>query len=84
MALAVEPMITLGCKDTEVLADDWTVVTADGSWAAHFEHTVALTENGPWVLTAPDGGAAQLAGGEAERMAAQARGLAWRPGADVE
>ena len=60
LALAVEPMITLGSKDTEVLADDWTVVTADGSWAAHFEHTFTLTPQGAWVLTALDGGEAAL------------------------
>ena len=47
MALAVEPMVTLGTADTRVLDDDWTVVTADGSRAAHFEHTVALTDAGP-------------------------------------
>lgn len=58
--LAVEPMVTLGAAETEVLSDDWTVVTADGSWAAHAEHTVAVTEQGPWVLTALDGGAARL------------------------
>ena len=40
--------------------DDWTVVTADGSWAAHFEHTVAVTADGPWVLTAEDGGESRL------------------------
>ena len=61
LALAVEPMITLGSKDTEVLDDDWTVVTADGSWAAHFEHTFTLTPRGTWVLTALDGGDAALA-----------------------
>ena len=61
MALAVEPMVTLGRRHTRVLADDWTVVTADGSRAAHFEHTVALTELGPWVLTALDGGAERFA-----------------------
>jgi methionyl aminopeptidase len=61
LALAVEPMVTLGGKETDVLADDWTVVTADGSWSAHFEHTFTLTERGAWVLTAPDGGAARLA-----------------------
>jgi len=55
MALAIEPMLTLGTRETEVLADDWTVVTADGSWAAHFEHTVAITPDGPWVLTDIDG-----------------------------
>jgi methionyl aminopeptidase len=54
MALAIEPMLTLGGGETEVLADEWTVVTADQSWAAHFEHTVAITPDGPWVLTAID------------------------------
>ena len=43
------------------LDDDWTVVTQDGSWAAHWENTVALAEDGPWVLTEPDGGRAELA-----------------------
>jgi methionyl aminopeptidase len=61
MALAVEPMLVLGEPQTRVLADDWTVVTADGSWAAHFEHTVAITADGPWVLTAEDGGTAGFA-----------------------
>jgi methionyl aminopeptidase len=51
MALAIEPMLTLGTRETDVLADDWTVVTADGSWAAHFEHTIAVTPQGPKVLT---------------------------------
>ena len=60
LALAVEPMVTLGGADTDVLADDWTVVTADGSLAAHFEHTFALTPNGVWVLTALDGGKERL------------------------
>lgn len=61
MALAIEPMITLGAPRTKELADDWTVVTADGKWAAHWEHTVALLADGPWVLTAEDGGRAELA-----------------------
>ncbi len=61
MALAVEPMITLGTVDTRVLDDDWTVVTADGSWSAHFEHSFTLTPAGALVLTAEDGGAAKLA-----------------------
>ncbi|MQW74694.1 type I methionyl aminopeptidase [Nocardioides sp. dk4132] len=61
LALAVEPMITLGTKDTDVLEDDWTVVTTDGAWAAHFEHTFTLTPEGAWVLTALDGGRAALA-----------------------
>jgi methionyl aminopeptidase len=61
LALAVEPMVTLGTQDTDVLDDDWTVVTADGSLAAHFEHTFTLTPHGAWVLTALDGGAERLA-----------------------
>ena len=56
MALAIEPMITRGGEQTVELADGWTVVTADASRAAHFEHTVAITPDGPWVLTAEDGG----------------------------
>ena len=54
MALAIEPMVTLGSPEVGVLADAWTVVTIDGGWAAHWEHTVAVTEDGPWVLTALD------------------------------
>jgi methionyl aminopeptidase len=61
LALAVEPMITLGTKECSVLEDDWTVVTDDGSWAAHFEHTFTLTPRGAWVLTAVDGGEETLA-----------------------
>ena len=61
MALAIEPMITLGARDTVEHADGWTVSTVDGSWAAHWEHTVALMPDGPWVLTAEDGGRAALA-----------------------
>jgi methionyl aminopeptidase len=52
MAIAIEPMLTLGTEENRELADGWTVVTADGSRAAHWEHTVAITEDGPWVLTA--------------------------------
>ena len=54
MALAIEPMATLGDPEVMVLADGWTVVTVDGQWAAHWEHTVAITDDGPWVLTAVD------------------------------
>ncbi|MET0929683.1 MAG: type I methionyl aminopeptidase [Aeromicrobium sp.] len=61
LALAVEPMVTLGTSETRTLADDWTVVTTDGTWAAHFENTFTLTEAGAWVLTALDGGRARLA-----------------------
>jgi methionyl aminopeptidase len=51
MTLAIEPMITIGDPATRTLPDKWTVVTADGSLAAHFEHTVAITSNGPRILT---------------------------------
>lgn len=54
MALAVEPMVVLGDPGVQVLDDDWTVVASDGSHASHWEHTVAITEDGPWVLTALD------------------------------
>ncbi|NAZ84718.1 type I methionyl aminopeptidase [Kineococcus indalonis] len=60
LCLAVEPMCTRGGVETDVLADEWTVVTSDGSRAAHWEHTVAVLEKGLWVLTAPDGGASEL------------------------
>jgi methionyl aminopeptidase len=52
LVIAVEPMVNLGGWETRVLADDWTVVTADGSLSAHFEHTIAVTEDGHEVLTA--------------------------------
>jgi methionyl aminopeptidase len=52
MTLAIEPMITIGSPATRTLNDKWTVVTADGSLSAHFEHTVAITANGPRILTA--------------------------------
>jgi methionyl aminopeptidase len=51
MVIAIEPMVTLGEKETQVLLDKWTVVTADGSYAAHFEHTVAITEGDADILT---------------------------------
>ncbi len=52
VTFALEPMVTLGSYETRVLPDNWTVVTVDGSPAAHYEHTVAITEDGPEVLTA--------------------------------
>ncbi|MFY9916324.1 MAG: type I methionyl aminopeptidase [Nocardioidaceae bacterium] len=61
LALAVEPMITMGTIETRTLEDDWTVVTMDGSWSAHFEHSFTLTPEGALILTAVDGGAAKLA-----------------------
>ncbi len=62
LALAIEPMLTLGPPDNHVLEDDWTVVTDDGQPAAHWEHTITVTARGLWVLTAEDGGEAALAG----------------------
>jgi methionyl aminopeptidase len=53
MVLAIEPMINAGRPETRVLADGWTAATRDGSCSAHFEHCVAVTSNGPWVLTRP-------------------------------
>lgn len=53
MVLAIEPMVNAGRPETKILDDRWTAVTRDGSYAAHFEHTVAVTSNGPWVLTRP-------------------------------
>ncbi|MFP1603198.1 type I methionyl aminopeptidase [Microbacterium sp. 2216-1] len=61
LALAIEPMLTAGGEATFVEDDDWTVSTVDGSDGCHWEHSVARHENGIWVLTAPDGGAAGLA-----------------------
>jgi methionyl aminopeptidase len=52
MVLAIEPMVNIGHADVEILDDGWTVVTADGQLSAHFEHTVAITDDGPQILTA--------------------------------
>src|SRR5262245_44725861 len=59
MVLAIEPMVTMGNYEVRILEDGWTAVTADGSLAAHFEHTIAVTESGPDVLTALNGSGAQ-------------------------
>jgi methionyl aminopeptidase len=53
MVLAIEPMVNAGKPETKVLSDKWTAVTKDKSYSAHFEHMVAVTESGPWVLTRP-------------------------------
>jgi len=53
MVLAIEPMVNAGGPESKVLGDKWTAVTKDGSYSAHFEHCVAVTANGPWVLTRP-------------------------------
>jgi methionyl aminopeptidase len=60
ICLAIEPMLTGGSPQTATLDDEWTVVTRHGERAAHWEHTVALTERGLWVLTARDGGVERL------------------------
>ena len=54
MTIAIEPMINQGVKDVRVLPDEWTTVTTDGKLSAHFEHTVAVTPDGPVILTLPD------------------------------
>jgi methionyl aminopeptidase len=53
LTIAIEPMVNVGTAKTRTLSDKWTVVTADGKRSAHFEHTVAITENGPRILTLP-------------------------------
>ena len=53
MVLAIEPMVNAGRPEAKVLKDKWTAVAKDGSYSAHFEHCVAVTSNGPWVLTRP-------------------------------
>ena len=60
VTVAIEPMVTLGSAETEVLDDEWTVVTRDDSRAAHWENSVAVTDAGIWVLTALDGGQERL------------------------
>lgn len=61
MVLAIEPMVTMGSWEVKVLDDGWTAVTRDGSLAAHFEHTIAVTEAGPEVLTSRTGRSVQVA-----------------------
>jgi methionyl aminopeptidase len=53
MVFAIEPMVNAGKPETKVLSDKWTAVAKDGSYSAHFEHMVAVTDNGPWVLSRP-------------------------------
>ncbi len=61
LVLAIEPMVVIGDQETLIEDDDWTVSTVDGTAGAHWEHSIALHDDGIWVLTAPDGGAAGLA-----------------------
>ncbi len=60
MVIAIEPIFTVGTDQTIDLDDEWSVVTADSSWAAHWENTVAICDDGLWVLTEEDGGYAEL------------------------
>ena len=55
VTIALEPMVLVGTEETRVLADQWTVASADGSLTAHFEHTIAVTEGDPVILTASNG-----------------------------
>ena len=71
MALAIEPMVIMGPPDVTLASDQWTVVSAVGAPSAHWEHTVAVTEEGPWVLTAADGGAERFAAMQVPSPAAQ-------------
>jgi methionyl aminopeptidase len=61
MVLAIEPMVTMGSWEVRILDDGWTAVTRDGSLAAHFEHTIAVMDSGPEVLTSKNGGSAEAA-----------------------
>jgi methionyl aminopeptidase len=61
LVIAIEPMITAGSQAVKILDDEWTVASKDGSDSSHWEHTVARHSGGIWVLTAEDGGAANLA-----------------------
>jgi hypothetical protein len=54
MTIALEPMVMSGSFETRILSDQWTVASKDGRLTAHFEHSIAVTENGPWILTAMD------------------------------
>jgi methionyl aminopeptidase len=55
MVFAIEPMVNVGTEKVQMLDDEWTAVTADGQLSAHFEHTVAITDNGPEILTRIEG-----------------------------
>jgi methionyl aminopeptidase len=83
LCLAIEPMLTLGKPKTAELDDGWTVVTVDGSLAVHVEHSIALCEDGVWVLTAADGGRGRLGDLIASAADADLRSGA-TPGAEAE
>lgn len=83
MALAIEPMITRGGRHVTELDDGWTVITNDGSRAAHFEHTVAITTEGPWVLTAREEEKAATAHPERARLTLPRSGISVAGGHDA-
>ena len=56
MVIAIEPMVTMGTWEVDILEDKWTAVTRDGKWAAHFEHSIAITPDGPKILSVSDRG----------------------------
>jgi methionyl aminopeptidase len=62
MTIALEPMVLVRSWQTRVMPDEWTVASADGGLTAHFEHSIAVTENGPFILTAPDEESTTLSG----------------------
>jgi methionyl aminopeptidase len=74
LVLAIEPMVTVGETAVDVLEDGWTAVSADGSLAAHVEHTVAITDEGPWVLTAPGSSRSNVHGTSTQKTAPRADG----------
>jgi methionyl aminopeptidase len=84
MALAIEPMITRGGREVAELDDGWTVVSVDGSRAAHFEHTVAITAAGPWVLTALEGAKSAAAERAGVRLSRQGPPPAAGPAPDED
>ena len=79
LVIAVEPMVNMGTKRVKMLSDHWTQITLDRKPSAHFEHTIAMTNNGPWLLTAAPtpGGNRQFALGGRGKRIDQAGGLAW-------
>lgn len=82
LVLAIEPMVTQRRTSVKVLDDGWTAPTADGSLAAHFEHTVAITDDGPWVLTGGEGSARKntAQGAAEESSAAESSAVESTPG----
>ena len=63
MVIAIEPMVTIGTYEVDILEDKWTAVTRDGQWAAHFEHSVAITPEGPRILSISDRGLKRIIDG---------------------